>query len=887
MDAERWTQIRIECEGVKFFLLFIHSLGKKRVPRNMAAHGVAQVPASPVGLAKGEELQEYEKILRISDEIFSGTHPKLKVPQQFVRKSASRNLPNAPNTQARVAKASGSGGSLMEMPSQTTPSAPIPTSSQATAAVNGLADAAATVPASKNRTVPKPTSEIDPIFLTKSDDLVRAELQLQRQRVEKILRDQLEHKRQEARQKAAVQDAKPDFDVSSVLNQALELVKPASVNDISTKNGPSDSFDENSFYSSRAPDSPPNGDQQRSSPAPPFQSGDLATEAPVENYSDELQRLEALSRAGLDQEMKDTYPVADQHVPYRQRQAHDAPVDLTANRYHHNFQQEVDVLDEPDYSPPEPGVPPMDRADGREYQPELLNETRRPAESHPSHYYRRSVSPRGDVRIVRNHITSPAAPQPSRVSPLTMAKVPSVPQVRSRYGTERVHSGQDLERGSPDAPAAQRPLPRKRRRLQEDKGRARQVPYNRKPGAADPSEPFIKEEPVSPPPFADASPPALQGRPSQPVYIDIASPRYTPIMERREPPLREPVYESDPYHEVPSRAASRLSARRTARDDQDLRRVASLQNARQPEFAREYVEQPSPRAMRAPSYAVMERPPQDRAAARYYEEPIPSYPRRYVPVDDSPTSSRYREAYYEEEPPPTRMMAPPPRRIVVDEHGNQYYEAPAPAVQFVSPGSRIARGEVYDDGAPVRHASMRATSVFEDPYGGRRYVQEMPPPPSTYRRATDYAQSAVAPPPPPPSERRAYATPVGDREPFPRSSSVQVSEYPRRAAYMEDPVMPRERVMRMPSVRPAPTRYEEPPQEVVSRVGSVRPGGRDMSVYMDEDPQRPRPEYIERPMYVSTRAPPPMREEAYYEGEPERVMMDGSRNVVQRAPPRY
>lgn len=846
----------------------------------MATHGVTQVPASPIGLAKGEEVQEYEKILRISDEIFSGTHPKLKVPQQFVRKSASRNLPNAPNTSAQVTKASESGNSPVEMLSQATPSVPKATSSQTITAVNGLTDAAATVPASKNRTVSKPTSEIDPIFLTKSDDLVRAELQLQRQRVEKILRDQLEQKRQEARQKAAVQDAKPDFDVSDVLNQALELVKPASVNDISTNNGvPSDSFDENSFYSSRAPDSPPNGDQQRSSPVPPFQSGDLATEAPVENYSDELQRLEALNRAGLEQEMQDTYSVADQRVPYRQRQAHDAPVDLTANRYHHNVPQEVDVLDEPDYSPPAPGVPPMDRADGREYQPESPGETRRPAEGHPSHYPRRSVSPRGDVRIVRNHITSPAAPQPSRVSPLAMAKVPSVPQVRSRYGTERVHSGQDLERGSPDAPAAQRPLPRKRRRLQEDKSRARQVPYNRKPGAVDPSEPNIKEEPVSPPPFADAPPPALQGRPTQPVYIDIASPRYTPVMERR-----EPAYEPDPYHEVPSRAASRLSARRTIRDDQDLRRVASLQHARQPEFAREYVEQPSPRALRAPSYAVMERPLQERASTRYYEEPVPSYPRRYVPVDDSPASPRYREAYYEEEPPPTRMMAPPARRIVVDEHGNQYYEAPAPAVQFVSPGSRIARGDVYDDGAPVRHASMRAASVFEDPYGGRRYVQEMPPPPSTYRRVTDYAQSAA----PPLNERRAYATPVSDREPFPRSSSVQVGEYPRRTAYMEDPGMPRERVVRIPSARPAPpTRYEEPPQEMVSQVASVRPNGRDMSVYMDEEPQRPRPDYIERPMYVSTRPPPPRREEAYYDGEPERMMMDGSRNVVQRAPPRY
>lgn len=864
----------------------------------MAAPGVAQAPGGLDGPARSEEVQEYEKILKISDEIFSGTHHRLKVPQQFVSKNASRNPSSLSNTQT------------------STPSSAVVQNSTS----NGSA-------ASRNRTVPKTTSEIDPIFLTKSDDLVRAELQLQRQRVEKVLREQLEHKRQEARQKAAVQDAKPDFDVSDVLNQALELVKPASVKS-------SDSSDENSFYSSRAPDSPPpNGDPQRSSPAPLSQTGNLATEAAVvESSSDELQRLEALNRTGLDREMQDTYPVADQRVPYRYRQQqqahHDGPVDdlTTADRYY-DVPQPDDALDEPDYSPPAPGVPPMERVDEPEYQPELEitgsggGDMRPVGEGQPS--------PRGDVRIVRNHITSPAAPQPSRVSPLAVAKVPSVSQMRSKYGTEqqqqqqqhRVSSGQDMERASPDPPAAhhQRPLPRKRRRLQEDKGRPRQISYNRKPGGGgggvDASEPYIKEEPVSPPPFADAPqplpptqpPPALQGRPGgQPVYIDIASPRYTPVMERR-----EPVYEpADPYHEVPSRAASRLSStRRTVRDDQDLRRVASLQHARQPEYAaREYVEQPSPRAIRAPSYAMVERPTHERAT-RYYDEPPPpaaapvhTYSRRYVPIDEPPppaASPRYREAYYEEEavappppPPATRMMAPPPRRIVVDEHGNQYYEAPAPPpVHYVSPSNRMTR-EVYDE-VPIRHASVREASVFEDPYGnsgsgGRRYVQEMPPPPpSGYRRVnSDYAPAGAAPPPPPPhpNERRAYATPLGEREPYPRSSSVQIgSEYaagpPRRATYVEDPSLPRERMVRMPSVRPAATRYEEAgpataagQPEVISRVASVRPG----SVYMDEE--RPsRAEYIERPMYVSRAPPPP--QEAYYEGEaqPPRMMQRTAR----------
>ena len=85
----------------------------------------------------------------------------------------------------------------------------------------------------------------------------------------------------------------------------------------------------------------------------------------------------------------------------------------------------------------------------------------------------------------------------------------------------------------------------------------------------------------------------------------------------------------------------------------------------------------------------------------------------------------------------------------------------------------------------------------------------------------------------------------------------------------------------MSSVRPPTARYEEP-REVFPRVASVRPGGgRDMSVYMDDDPQRAR-EYIERPMYVSSRAPTLREEPQYYDGEPEPMVMDGGRRTSQR-----
>lgn len=236
----------------------------------------AQLPAGsvPRGLPTKEEIQEYEKILKISDDIFSGTHPRLKVPQQFVRKAAVRNQP-APN-QAQVKPGdqpvSSSPGKNRPHSAATTPT--IPPDTQGPSAGH-----AASALAASSRVMPRPTSEIDPIFLTKSDDLVRAELQLQRQRVERSLRDQLDQKRQESRQKASIQDAKPDFDVSEVLQKAFEMVNPSPSVDAPGAGQSSDSFDDNSFYSSRAPDSPQNGDQAGPSPKRPIHQ-ELATEVP-------------------------------------------------------------------------------------------------------------------------------------------------------------------------------------------------------------------------------------------------------------------------------------------------------------------------------------------------------------------------------------------------------------------------------------------------------------------------------------------------------------------------------------------------------------------------------------------------------------------------------
>lgn len=789
-------------------------------------HGTTtHLPAGSIAASRpltADELREYGRILKISDEIFSGSHPRLKVPQQFVRKPGARSSQNAspsqrafdikpskPATENAAPKTAPSRNKQAQVPRDAPPLAP-----------------AKTAPSSA-RVVSKPASEIDPIFLTKSDDLVRAEIQLQRQRLERTIRDQFEQKKLDSKNRPAIQDTRPDFDVSDILDKALQVVKPVSLSESSEANA--DSFDDNSFYSSRAPDSPPPAESLRKvSPVAPAQSLAPGGRGQVEYYADELRRLEALNPPGSDQEMQDAYPVTDQRVSYRQKQAEAVQPPRDS--------QLADAQEESEYSPPAPVAPPIFHRDhqaeaadahGRGRHLDQIRNTQHPASL-------------ADVTIVRqNTITSPAAPRPSRVSPLAVAKVASVQQKQGKRN-DLGYTDPESAQGSPSGPA-QRITPRKRRRVDDPPN------MSIRGQNAGLSDTFVKQEPVSPPPFADD--PAIiraQHLQEQPAYIDIASPRYTPVFEGREPSARRPVYEAGAHYEIPveqgySRTSSRLSTRRPQHDDGDLRRVASLQHAKQAEYPRDYVEV-EPRRGRAASYTVMTRHPHERA--RYYDEFRPGEA-RYVAVDDA-SQPVYRDPYYENGPP-ARTMVPPQYQIVVDEHGNEFEMVPRLRQQPMAPPprpvSRMPEGEIYEDRVHIRPASSRASSVIQDEYGERRYVQEMAPPQPIYRRVvSDYARPSA-------HDRRVYATPVEGHEPYPRSGSVQVAEYlPHRPAYVEEHAVPQERLIRT-SVRPQQPRYEEPRHESIQRMGSTRPttSSGPASVFLEE---RRMGEYTERPYYV-------------------------------------
>ncbi|KAL2208874.1 hypothetical protein CC79DRAFT_1367077 [Sarocladium strictum] len=167
------------------------------------------------------ELEQYDKILRLRDAVLSGKHPTIKVAPDLLSQ-----------TQAILSK-----GSDRTEHAQTYSRGP-----------------ALGAPYTANSISKRVAPEINPIFLEKSEHLVRAELKLQRQRAERALKD-------EAEQRRPVKHAPPDFstdiDIPDVLSRALAIVpaipaaKPAVPDATANSDNRSDSFDDNTFYSSQ------------------------------------------------------------------------------------------------------------------------------------------------------------------------------------------------------------------------------------------------------------------------------------------------------------------------------------------------------------------------------------------------------------------------------------------------------------------------------------------------------------------------------------------------------------------------------------------------------------------------------------------------------------
>ncbi|KAF1942270.1 hypothetical protein EJ02DRAFT_454467 [Clathrospora elynae] len=583
-------------------------------------------------VAPAEVLREadfLQKILQIRDAVLASKHPRIHLPAKVIEQVAPR-LPQTtisrPTTNGMPNGAPASSQLFPPRPvsSLQNPSSPVP-------------------PTQRPYSAKSSSSSIDPILLTKSPHLVKAEQQLRRQQIERQLKDQFDKK---GRGNDA-EEREVHINVEECLIKAHLLVPPVSGLRSPTNNSDGvESFDENSYYSSKA-------DSWSSEEVDTNRNNNTKAAAPL---------------------ISQVQPTA------RQVTVHSRPAEPT-----------VIDLDEEAYEP----------ADDIEiYEPE-------------------SALLHGDAE------EEDYSPPPADIGP----SEPLRGRARDRHGGTNGSS----RRQSPAGPAGPLQNPRKRRREEKRDEKKRQQQQTNKRVVRSP-EPYIKEEPQSPPPFSaypDSQP--SKRRALQPIQHEVevlSAPegaRMQPVYYRDQESAARPFREFD---EPSSPTVIRVPHRKSQREDQDLRRVASLQYARRPyspSGGAEMYAAPEPRQVRAASHAFADRsePPIYReasarlsAAPRYVRERSRSPIHEYISRPQSPM-----------------MMAPPPRRIVVDQYGNKYYAAPVDARESMAPPIRRMEVDPYYERAVTREPTMRAPArneLYEE-----EAVQMMPPPPRRYVEASE------------------------------------------------------------------------------------------------------------------------------------------------------
>ena len=810
----------------------------------------------------------YERIVRLRDDIFADKHPKLK---PLKRAPPFSQLPvSAPSLPTPAIK---------ERTASSTVKAPTQKDGPGKSTQAGVASATASD--APPTTSSGPASGIHPIFLTKSDVLVRAELQQKRQRLERSLDEQLSQKRASARQNVLEEYALPEFNVTEVFRKAQEIVKPIRLtvrNAANRVTSSSDSFDENTFYSSQmntpseGTDAPANHlvpvEAQEGGPQPmDIDSGNDADEQTSSRSQGRAEPVTAKVPASHAEQ------IARLEEELRLLKSGEKP---TQRRVTPPTTREAEVPDEPPYSPPDVRAPSslvsgtnnVSAADiGRAQPPDPVpRRSSRALESQSREYARRNDLAEevatNDMRIVRNHITSPLAPQPARVSPLAVTKGPAVSQLRNnRQQNKRSgpNMGNSAGRHSPNQPV-QALNPRKRRRRTNSGDTARNVAARREVSP----EVRIKDEPNSPqqPSGAlEAWRPPRKEEVHRPVYIDTTTPRQRPAERMTHPPRRNdelgPVFLSDAAR--PVTPASHSGGRFVEiRQDPDLRPVGSAKQVRAPPSPVEQYSGPNPYSTQAVSQVYLPRASHDSSQQyRKSAQPLP----RYGP-DRSPSPTLH---HMPRSPPPRQgsvVMAPPSRRIVVDQYGNRFIEAPVLPERQMSIVP-LGRPNDYDS----RYEPARATSVRNPSFEHQaetRYVQRAPSPVSP--RYIEYA----------PSTRTRSLIPESDRYREgaypPPSDSIRVVRYPdSRMSRFEEMSRPGEAVTRMPSVRPV---GYEMPREPIGRVQSVRPE-RDRIIDLSgrrENMPQPLRQVSVRPeeMYVRQAEPVEERPRYQYAPEPER-----------------
>ncbi|KAB5572390.1 hypothetical protein GE09DRAFT_1099271 [Coniochaeta sp. 2T2.1] len=814
------------------------------------------------------EIQECAKLVRFRDEVLSGNHPRIK-PAHLVAKTVSADSrsssnaltsassfspPQVPAFHSTVPQAGAAGSCQTAVNSQKAAHSKAPASqataqsssvntSQAVPGLGNLPSGGKAMPSSTRPFAPSGSTEINPVLLEKSVDLVRAERHLKRQRLERSLKEEADERRLSTKATLPPSEVLPQFDVADVLSKAQALVKPDTDDTVANASAASDSFDDNTFYSSQH-DTPEFLEEETRGPNKSPEDVEMREESPYEPRLDSEPVAQAVPEATIPRHPEPTIPLQNNIPPPN------IPTGPRAER--------MSGIETRQNMPPRiPGLQTVQGFDGRSSQ-QTAAPTSYPAESSGSGAQKTvnqpqlssvNSAPLGEASsrqpspVIRaHHNLSPIAPQPAHVSPLAVARQPAVVQM-----DEVVRTGTPAQvaalRKQPSAASSPDSSPRDNSAAEKKQKKKKKRKSERMAAENAPTSPYIKPEPRSPSPIVAPSYP----RPNKRLRQEQSQPGGQGNNEVR---YEQPPRADDPY-------TPRYEQRRTYVDDryphsqqpqlgEDLRHRQAPPTIIDTRYDREYYEpaRPSPagvyhrpaspgsaflghytpgqvRQVRSVSHAVLERPGY-REAAIPIQYATPREGRMSVRPAVDRERSRSPIAYerHASAMPPPRA---PVRRIIVDEYGREYIEPPRPAVvrASVAPGARLDEPEViYERTVPAR-AMSRRPDVYEDvsPYG---QLSAYPP------ASAPYARRVVTQPELGGPDYRAYR----ERDYVPR----QVIRHPDEMLPPGAVEVSREYV-RAASVRPAGDGYqydlpagyqrrivEEVPREYASvRAGSVRP----------------------------------------------------------------
>ncbi|EPE06137.1 hypothetical protein F503_02966 [Ophiostoma piceae UAMH 11346] len=780
---------------------------------------VAAAPAVPFTQDEIERIRQYKKIVKLSETITSGKHPRIKIPANLALSTRSTTSPSltAPATVQAATTSNGFSGAAK--------------ANERAFGTNGHTSVAAT----STTTLPGlglPSKETAGGFIQLSGFASR------RARVEAELREQSSQSSQVGKQRRN----EPDFLVDEVLQKARQLERlftppPLAISDITAAGKPatSDSGDDDTLYSSKF-NTPEFG---------------LAARIPAESDHDDVSMHDSSDYEPELDAVPSPKPTAQPLGPSDQQSL---PAQQEANQVAGSFPSmsseaatqilaSLVALQAQNATQAVPIPPPSFQNNGGQL----------PWQSSTT------IPPGPPPPVVRTHDLSPVAPQPEHISALAVGT--HLPEgLRGAFlgpATQAALLRQgEVSQSSPDSSpqVVGRSADRKR-------GNKKSAGGKRKADIV-PSSPRIKSEPRSPSPIAAPLAPRPNKRQRQEV-------RPVPVPVPAPAPARGAEYrDADQYNPAAPRGhlepRTQFATARVVRESRGPVVYERIETGRyehpqdvvvsRPQRGYEaYESTPAGYAPRhtQPSYQPPARPASTsyaqlpsqshsgtRAAVSGQFSAIPAgYPAQPARAAPSGRASVRPDAFEhghhgspEMAPPPARMqrLSPTHGRILVDEYNREYFEPARAATITESRQPNVIETVPYDPNVAFeRPASRQVFATTAQRYA--RVGSQMPTMYSeddiVYRRTSPAFAPARRVLTQPEYVTREYVDYAPQREYSVRPIQYAGAPQPEHGGVALDEAPPREYMIRPSTTRPPEVaRYDVPAQSrYVERVGSVRP----------------------------------------------------------------